>query len=231
MNPSKSLLLLGATSSLSEPIISLARECDWEVDATVRNLHRGTPSSVRQTFELDLTRKDSVERFLNDSSLPEYRGVISLLGATSSLMVCSEFTEISSYYETHCTNYFYVLEQLVFSRKAIQKDGHLLVLGSRASVYGSFDFHYAAAKGALVSFIRSLDRHADAPRSTCVAPSLITGSTMYSEMPEASRESHKTRSGNQLIDISYACRQIWEIFCGLPDLNTATFIEIGPSYF
>jgi len=230
LNSSKSLLLLGATSSLSRPIISLARAANWQVDVTVRDSDKILPSEVLNVFELNLSNKTSIEAFLENTNLRTYYGCISLLGATSSFSSPPNYRDLVSYYETHCTNYFYLLEQMILVKNRIQTDGRLMVLGSRASVYGSFDLHYAAVKAALAGFALSLNRHTKTPSVTCIAPSLIIGSKMYDSMDLDSRESHNVRSGNMLIDVDSACIQIWNLFCDTSSKSQLPFVEIGPSY-
>lgn len=69
---------------------------------------------------------------------------------------------------------------------------HILMMSSIAADHGSYDPIYAASKGAVVAFVKSLARwHAPKTRVNAIAPSLIEGSTMSNLMSQERRQSHR----------------------------------------
>lgn len=225
------LLILGSSSSLTEPVGSLARAEGWQIELTSRKVLDNQSTLGFKEHMLDLSNTSSIELFLQAHSDSNYAGIISFLGETSELTKDSPQKDRDSYYITHCSNYFYLLEQLAFGRNILQKSGHLLVLGSRASEYGSFDANYAAVKGALIGFCRSIARRRNSPRITCILPGLILGSNMSNAMSKEVVDSHKFRSQDRLLDTETASLAIWQLFQNPPEEEKIRVIQIGPSYF
>lgn len=184
-----------------------------------------------KSYFLDLTNPQSIKAFIENVSNANYQGIISLLGETSGLGLESSLSDKANYYITHCANYFHLLEQLALSKNIMQESGHLLVLGSRASEYGSFDSHYAAAKAALIGFCRSISRKNRSRNITCVIPSLIIGSNMSNAMSKEVIDSHIFRAQDGLLNVETASKAIWQIFTDIPRSENLRLNSIGPSYF
>lgn len=68
----------------------------------------------------------------------------------------------------------------------------LVVLTSTSAFAGSYDPVYAASKGALVSFVKSMARElGPRTRVNAVAPGLVVGTGMFESMPELVAQRHK----------------------------------------
>ena len=68
----------------------------------------------------------------------------------------------------------------------------VIMMSSISAERGSFDPIYAASKGAMISFIKSLSTWlAPKTRFNAIAPGLIENSTMFLDMAEERREFHK----------------------------------------
>jgi 3-oxoacyl-[acyl-carrier protein] reductase len=69
--------------------------------------------------------------------------------------------------------------------------GQVIMISSISALGGSYDPIYAASKGAILAFVKSLARQlAPRLRVNAVAPGLIKGSSMYHEMSEETIQSH-----------------------------------------
>ena len=107
----------------------------------------------------------------------------------------------------------------------------LIYISSRSAIYPSFDFLYAAVKSGLTSFITSLAKRLESPKSAIsVAPGLIIDSGMYKKMARDIQDSHHHRSGYRLLSLEDAAQLILKIDCEQSIRQNGQIIEIGPSY-
>ena len=163
---------MGASASLTEPIVRFAKDAEWQVDGTLRNMTMLSETSqlFREILFLDISDTNSMKEFIDTVTKRRYSGVIALIGATSGLSLDSSVSEVRKYHEIYSSNYSFLLSQIVWRNVVQGEPGHMLVFGSRASEYGSFDIHYAATKSAVVGICRSLARISNSPSITCLTP-------------------------------------------------------------
>lgn len=111
----------------------------------------------------------------------------------------------------------------------------VLMFSSISAQRGSFDPIYAASKGALLSFVKSMAaRLPQGARINAVAPGLIEDSTMFHDMAESRRDFHRSQipSGHLLRSESLAdivfdlCQAHWSHLNGACiDLNGGQYVR------
>jgi short-subunit dehydrogenase len=136
--------------------------------------------------------------------------------------------ELEEYFKVQSINAIYLIGKLC-DRLDDDSTSTLAAISSRAAIYPSFDFCYAASKGALASFVSSLSRQLPPDKKTVVfAPGALIDSRMFNEMPAAVQNSHLERSQETLLSVSQAAESILNILDS--DIESGSVIEIGPSY-
>lgn len=221
---SKNLLIIGATSSIGPALVSLAQKREYQVTGTFRSSLK-TYDEISEWIELDLADESSIERFSTDLGNRHFDLVLYLAGATS-LKTASP----KEYVETNFLNPLRLLEALTV-KLAQETPACFVFISSRAAKYPSFDVYYSAVKSGLSSGLRSLNAtaHPDS-KFLSILPGLIIGSGMYEEMDLKVRESHGIRSGNKLLDIEEAAKEIFQVIDKKDEYINGQMIEIGPSY-
>ena len=88
----------------------------------------------------------------------------------------------------------------------------ILMISSISAQRGSYDPIYAASKGAILSFVKSIANGLGGTRVNAIAPGLIEDSAMFNEMSIERREFHRQQKSNkQLLDISDFSRIIFDL--------------------
>jgi short-subunit dehydrogenase len=225
---SRDLLVIGGTSSLGEAIISQAVINKLTYLATFRDT---VPQSrdPKDFVALDLSSSSNIETFLTSISNYKFRKIIYCIGSTSGIKLDSmKLSEIEEYFKVQVINAIFLIGKLC-DRLDDESASTLAAVSSRAAIYPSFDFCYAASKGALASFVSSLSRQLPPNKKTIIfTPGALLNSNMFREMPAEVQDSHLDRSGDTLLSVSQAAELILKILDS--EAVGGSVIEIGPSY-
>jgi len=228
MNPNRNLLILGGSSSLGMELIIQAKSRELSTLSTFRSA-KYRNISYGNWLELNIENKESIHSFLEKISNEEFSTIIYCIGSLSHISLQTLSVEqIYKYFKTYISNATYLITKLT---KNLQKnsEANLIYISSRASIYPSFDFCYAASKAALSSLVSSLSRQIPRDHSTYVmAPGLIKGSNMYLEMENHIREDHEKRSNYNLLTLEEVASFILDF--NYSKLPSGSIIEVGPSY-
>lgn len=225
---SRDLLVIGGSSSLGEAIIAQAHVNKLSYIATSRE-----PVSQSRDPEhfmaLDLSSSLSIERFLESSSEYRFKKIIYCIGSTSDINLNSlSLSELEEYFKVHLVNAIYLIGKLC-NRLDEESISILAAVSSRAAIYPSFDFCYAASKGGLASFVSSLSRQLPPNKKTIVfSPGALLNSNMYREMPAEVQKSHLDRSDARLLSVNKAAELIMKTLDS--EFASGSVIEVGPSY-
>ena len=154
------------------------------------------PASDRATaVHLDLLDAASRAAFAaRVAALPQTIDVIVLLPGIIAGLSLADYPEgkIDEVISTNFTSQALLLKVLL---PMLSDGAHVLLMGSVSGERGSFDPIYAASKGAIIAFGKSLAVSlAPRVRVNVLAPSLIEGSSMWQSMPEERRERHRRAS-------------------------------------
>ena len=121
-----------------------------------------------------------------------------------------EASEMDAVMSVNFTGHAKLLKQVL---PFLTSDAAILMLSSISAQRGSFDPIYAASKGAMLSFVKSVATQlSPGCRINALAPSLVEGSKMYLDMAPSRRDYHKESNplGN-LISIEDIARVAYDI--------------------
>lgn len=190
MRINKKTIIIGASSSIGQDIVEAFVKNGHSVLGT-GNSHPVAASDGVASTQLDLTSDQSIKdfrhyvagRFPNPDCMVVLTGLV--LGKNISEYSYAEIEQVLG------VNFTGLAKLVASTFDLFQDQSQIIFLGSQAADRGSYDPIYAAAKGALVAFAKSLSRGlAPRTRVNVVAPSLIMNSRGYLDMPKTRREFH-----------------------------------------
>jgi len=210
--PSESnILILGGNSRIGVSIEEIAFNSGFQVFRTKRSLGHGEKFD-QKLICLDVSSQKSIEEFFLRIHDLKFGRIISLIGNTSIHIDKLNQEELRNYYLTYTLNLFQVIEKLSKNFLEAQSTSQFTAIASRSAHHGSFDADYAAVKGALVSYIRSLGRRLVPPKSAIsISPGLIVGSEMFDQMSVLVQQDHWNRSEGKLLHVKEAAELIWSM--------------------
>lgn len=227
----KSVLIVGGSSSLANPLIEGARQDDFRVFATYRNGPESLKNvSIHSAFELNLESRESIESLIQSLKGVEFQRIYILIGKLSQQDPYNiSYESMKNYFQVYGVNLCYLIDCLT---KFLSKDSpsFLIFVSSRAAFNPSYDVMYSATKACVTSFIQSRATFLPVSQiAVSVASGLIIGSKMYREMPNQV-DKHLRLSGGQLLDVNQFTKQLWGLdFVSLKN-RTDEVINIGPVY-
>jgi len=97
--------------------------------------------------------------------------------------------------------------------KFMDDEASILMMSSISARRGSYDPIYAASKGAVLSFVKSMATQIPkGSRINAIAPSLIENSTMYFDMDKSRRDHHKLASpSGELVKLKDLAKIIFDL--------------------
>lgn len=232
---SDNVLIIGASSSIGGAIAARFRAAARRVISTYASTAPDRSDEAEDTFALDLQQDTSIEKFI--SSVADLDGrlgsVIFLAGFLPGKNLAGyEFGEIDRVMSINFSGQAKLLQRLL---PLLDARSSVLMLSSISAQRGSFDPIYAASKGALLSFVKSMAIYLPAgARINAIAPGLIQDSTMYGEMAEDRRQhhrgqipSHKLLSPEDLAGVIFdLCQPHWAHMNGACiDLNGGQYVR------
>lgn len=151
-----------------------------------------------QTAHLDLTKRHSIDGFLNAAlrTFSPIDHVVLLSGVLPGRnMEEYDWDAMNQVVQVNFTGQLYLVGRLL---KYMRVGGSILCVSSIAAERGSYDAAYAGSKAAIVAMAKSVATWQGARlRANCVAPGLIEGSRMFDEMLPERREIHRDRVPNK----------------------------------
>ena len=162
---------------------------------------------------------NSTNHNMHDRAKTAYRNKIDMLSEISITWIA--------------TNNF-ILERIKSSK--VYSENHkskVIFISSISAERGSYDPIYAASKGALISFMKSISLWSEGKiLSNAISPGLIEGSTMFNQMIESRREFHtKNTPSGKLTSINDLSKIIFDITkSNWDNLNGQVISVNGGSY-
>ncbi len=192
MSGVRNILLIGASSEVGTEVIKAFLNTEASVVATYKNHRINIEDSRLTSVKLDLSSSGSMDGLIETvMTTIKTVDVVVFLAAILPGKSLAEYddSEIVQVMATNFTNQAILLRKLL---SLLANGSQILMMSSISAEKGSYDPLYAASKGALVSFVKSLAISlAPKTRVNAVAPSLIQGSTMFYEMTPTRREQHR----------------------------------------
>jgi 3-oxoacyl-[acyl-carrier protein] reductase len=195
MTNNKNILLIGASSNVGIEIIDAFLKTGASVIATYCNQPIGIDNDKFTSIKLDLLSCESRTRFVDilEEGECSIHMVIFLAGILPGTSL-EEYKEndISRVMDVNFTSQVSLLKRLL---PMLTVGSQILMMSSISAERGSYDPVYAASKGAIISFVKSLASWlAPKTRVNALAPSLIEGTSMFNEMKLERREYHRQQS-------------------------------------
>lgn len=197
------IIIVGASSSIGSAIISKFRSPATRIIATYHSkqniIHEGNISHLK----LDLKKNKSIENLIKEvQSIVSHIDTAIFLAGILPGKNLKEYnpTDMEKVMTVNFTSQAKVIKGLL---PLFDSNSQIIMISSISAQRGSYDPIYAASKGAILSFVKSLAVGLGGVRVNAIAPGLIEGSTMYKEMSLDRRELHKAQTTNrQLLNIS-----------------------------
>ena len=185
-------------------------------------------------IELDLKKNDSIEDFIKEvSSVTSHIDTAIFLAGILPGKNLKEYNpdDIEEVMAVNFTGQARVIKGLL---PLFDSDSQIIMISSISAQKGSYDPVYAASKGAILSFVKSLATGLNSARVNAIAPGLVEDSTMYNEMSADRREFHRQQiphtellKMSDLADIIYdVSRSHWKHLNGACiDLNAGQYLR------
>lgn len=208
----KNIIIIGASSSIGSSIISKFHAPSTKIIVsycTNKNIeHEDTIYPVK----LDLRKDQSIEEFTKEVTtiIPHINTAIFLAGILPGKNLKDyDKTDIEKVMTINFTGQAKVIKGLL---PLFAAGSQIIMISSISAQKGSYDPIYAASKGAILSFVKSLAAGLEGIRVNAIAPGLIQDSTMYKEMSVDRQELHRQQtSQKRLLSMSDLADVIYDI--------------------
>ena len=208
----KNIVIIGADSSIGNAIISKFRSPSTQIITTYFSKQDIGSEDNICPIKLDLNNNQSIKKFEKyvKSILTHINTAIFLAGILpgKNLKQYNE-VDIGKVMAVNFTGQAKIIKGLL---PLFASGSQIIMISSIAAQKGSYDPIYAASKGAILSFVKSLATGLDGIRVNVIAPGLIENSTMYKEMSIERQELHRQQtSQKRLLQISDLSDIIYDI--------------------
>ena len=232
----RTVLILGGSSSIGKAICNQFNNQGNKVISTyfLKDESSNTPNNT-ESFWLDLNRDKSIIDFSNKlvSDKINVDILISLAGILPGKNLLEySFEEIDNVLSVNFSGQAKLIRNIL---PLLTKKSRLLFFSSVSAQNGSYDPIYAASKGSLLSFIKSLVPSLPIESTVnAIAPGLIQDSTMFTNMTHVRQEFHKEKiHSGKLLDkddlakiIFDLCQDHWSHLNGACiDLNGGQYVR------
>lgn len=213
INLQNKVVIVGASSSIGFEISQKFIKCGFDVVGTYSSAKQDLQSNISLDFQLDLSSDQSIEKF--SSELKSIGKKIDILIFLAGILPGKSLGEynFSEIDKVMTINFGGQAKTLLKIIPMLSKDACILMLSSISARRGSFDPIYAASKGALLSFVKSMSsKLPSGVRINALAPGLIEGSSMYMHMDPATQRRHKAQShSNRLLSMKDLSEIIFDL--------------------
>ena len=170
----KKILLIGGSSKVGVSLINNIDKNEFKIYSSYNKKKLNNKNIIQH--KLDLTSKNSLSRFIDHINDLD---IIILLSGVLKGKSLLNFTD--NELENNFRKNF--LSQIILLKRLFKKQKRkcmLIAISSISGRKGSFDPVYASAKGAMISFIKSISKW-ESPKIKCVGicPGLIQNTKMY----------------------------------------------------
>ncbi len=187
----KTIVILGGSSSIGKAICNQFNTQDNKLISTYLDDSANNPKNA-ESFWLDLNSDKSIIEFSKKlvSDKINIDILISLAGILPGKNLLEySFKEIDEIMSVNFSGQAKLIRNIL---PLLTKRSRLLLFSSISAQKGSYDPIYAASKGALLSFIKSLLPSLPVGSTVnAIAPGLIEGSRMFRNMSHDRQEFHK----------------------------------------
>jgi len=230
----ENVLIIGGGSSVANEISKLFEDASMRVVSSFYN-KKLTNNTCKDDIYLDLTNEESINNFVCE--IEEKLKKIDILIFLAGILPGKELKDYSfqAIDEVMETNFNGQAKLILKILSKLTSNSRILLFSSISAQKGSFDPIYAASKGALLSFVKSMAfRIPKGARINAIACGLIQDSTMYYSMSLERQQFHRSQIPSQqfLLQADLAriifdlCQDHWTHFNGAClDLNGGEYVR------
>ena len=185
------VLIIGASASIGTAVLSVFVKNDCNIIATYNKTPIKYENDKVKKLKLNIKEKKSRDNLFN---IVNRIDVLIMLSGVLPGKSLEEYTEneIESLLSLNLTSQIITIKGIL---PKMNNGGRILFLSSISGEQGSFDSVYAATKGGIIPFAKSLASwYGSKLRVNIITPSLIENSTMYQEMSKDRIAFHKKKS-------------------------------------
>jgi len=208
----KNVLIIGASSSVGDAIISKFYSKKSHVVATYNSKNSIKHKENIDFLQLDLGNNKSIDNIIEEVKLmlSHIDTAIFLAGILPGKNLKEyDVTDIEKVMTVNFTAQAKVIKGLL---PLFDSESQIIMVSSISAQRGSYDPIYAASKGAILSFVKSLAAGLGGVRVNAIAPGLIEDSTMCKEMSADRQEFHRQQtSQKRLLHMSDLAEVIYDI--------------------
>ena len=188
----KKILLIGGSSKVGNSIIKNLDKKNFQIHSTY-NKKKSSFKYIYQ-YKLDLTSDSSLIDFSKSAKNFDIIILLSSILKSKKLSAIKE-NEILENFRLNFLSQIILLKKLLKKQK---KKCTLIFVSSISGRRGSFDPIYASAKGAMISFIKSISKW-EAPKIRCIGicPGLIVNTKMYKTFTKKRLKSVLSKNPNK----------------------------------
>jgi 3-oxoacyl-[acyl-carrier protein] reductase len=206
------IVIVGASSSIGSAIVSKFRTPSNNVIATYCSKQKKQHERNIYHLKLDLEKNRSIDHFIQEvHSIASHIDTAIFLAGILPGKNLREYIlpDMEKVMAVNFTGHAKVIKGLL---PLLDSDSQIIMISSISAQRGSYDPIYAASKGAILSFVKSLATGLGGVRVNAIAPGLIEGSTMYNEMSADRREWHRQQTVHKtLLHISDLADVIYDL--------------------
>jgi len=204
-------LIIGGSSSLGMVICNeFVAEGNHVIATYLKN--RIPKAPLLDTYYLDLSSNKSIENFvLNINNSIIFNNIIFL----SSVLPGNSLKDYKEedFLEVMQINFLGQAKLMKFIIKFMNQNTNVLMMSSISGRRGSFDPIYAASKGAIIAFVKSMLRQIpQGARINAIAPSLVEDSKMFFDMKKERQNYHLLASPlGELVNLGDLAKIIFDL--------------------
>ena len=212
MTKKENVIIIGASSSIGNEIISRFESPITTIIATYNSKQNFKHKKHLCGLKLDLNNNESIDGFIEDvNSLVSHIDTAIFLAGILPGKSLNDYSikDMEEVIAVNFTGQAIVIKGLL---PLFNSDSQILMISSISAQRGSYDPIYAASKGAILSFVKSMATSLSGTRVNAIAPGLIEDSAMFDEMSVERREFHRQQKPNkQLLHISDLSSVIYDL--------------------
>ena len=210
----KNLILLGGTSSLGNSVYKIFMQNGYKIYATYFSNNKNIePLGNIKFHHLDLNDNSSIANFCeflfkNNIKIDAMVSLAGNIGGKNLKGYCDN--DIDLVFKVNFIGQVKLIKKIL---PLLTDQSRLIFLSSIAAQKGSFDPIYAASKGALLSFVKSVLRSLPAGSTiNAIAPGPINNSTMTNAMNDEVKKIHLSAiHSREFLDINDLSKIIFDI--------------------
>ena len=205
-------IIVGASSSIGSAIISKFRSQSTQIIATYHSKQNIKQEENIHPLKLDLNEDQSIENFVKElCSISSHIDTAIFLAGILPGKNLKEYdkADIEKVMTINFAGQAKVIKGIL---PLLDSTSQIIMISSISAQRGSYDPIYAASKGAILSFVKSLAVGLNGVRVNAIAPGLIEDSTMYKEMSVDRQELHRKQTSKKtLLSVSDLADVIYDI--------------------